>query len=231
MSNPVSRVLEWLRAGYPEGVPSTDYLPLFALLQRTLDPQDVEEIVETVIRRHPEGGITLEDVREAAAQRKAAAVTEQDIRQVSARLAAVGWPLSSAPDGEDLDREARPRTGVMAVIAQDDADAGPSSPGAGGSTNPAQKVLSWLTAGYPEGIPPTDRVPLMALLRRRLTDEEVAEVATQLIDSARDGEIQRADAGTLITKVTDDLPSDRDMNRVAAHLAAKGWPLRRSPRG
>ena len=28
----VTAVVAWLRAGYPEGVPHRDYLPLFALL-------------------------------------------------------------------------------------------------------------------------------------------------------------------------------------------------------
>src|SRR5207344_552701 len=39
-----------------------------------------------------------------------------------------------------------------------------------------QRILAWLTAGYPEGVPPTERYALIALLRRTLTDDEVKEV-------------------------------------------------------
>ena len=35
-SNIVENVLNWLQAGYPQGIPRTDYFPLLALLTRTL---------------------------------------------------------------------------------------------------------------------------------------------------------------------------------------------------
>ena len=31
------------------------------------------------------------------------------------------------------------------------------------------KIVAWITAGYPEGVPGPDRVPLFALLKPRLT--------------------------------------------------------------
>jgi Protein of unknown function (DUF3349) len=37
-----------------------------------------------------------------------------------------------------------------------------------------QSILNWLRAGYPEGVPGPDRVPLLALLRSTpLTDDEI----------------------------------------------------------
>ena len=39
------------------------------------------------------------------------------------------------------------------------------------------KIVAWITAGYPEGVPGPDRVPLLALLKRRLTDDEVARLS------------------------------------------------------
>lgn len=33
------------------------------------------------------------------------------------------------------------------------------------------RVLGFLRAGYPDGVPTNDYVPLLALLRRRLTEE------------------------------------------------------------
>lgn len=84
------------------------------------------------------------------------------------------------------------------------------------------KVVDWLTAGYPEGVPGPDRVPLLALLKRRLTDDEVKTVAQDLIDR---GEFDHIDIGTLITQITDELPISEDVERVRRRLAAKGWPL------
>ena len=31
-----AKIVNWLRAGYPEGVPGTDYIPLFAVLRHQL---------------------------------------------------------------------------------------------------------------------------------------------------------------------------------------------------
>jgi hypothetical protein len=42
------------------------------------------------------------------------------------------------------------------------------------------KVVGFIRAGYPEGAPPTGYVPLLALLRRRLSDDEVSAVAAEL---------------------------------------------------
>jgi len=83
-------------------------------------------------------------------------------------------------------------------------------------------IVAWLTAGYPEGVPGPDRVPLFALLKRRLTDDEVKAVAQELIDQ---GKIDPVDIGVLITQITDEPPTPEDIERVRAKLAAKGWPL------
>ncbi|MGV0644531.1 DUF3349 domain-containing protein [Mycolicibacterium sp. XJ2546] len=84
------------------------------------------------------------------------------------------------------------------------------------------KIVAWITEGYPEGVPGPDRVPLLALLKRRLTDDEVKAVARELM--AR-GEFDNADIGVLITQITDGLPTVDDVERVHSRLAAKGWPL------
>ncbi|WP_422742240.1 DUF3349 domain-containing protein [Mycobacterium sp. WMMD1722] len=84
------------------------------------------------------------------------------------------------------------------------------------------RIVAWITAGYPEGVPGPDRVPLLALLRRRLTDEEVRTVTENLIDQ---GEFDQIDIGVLITQLTDELPLPEDIERVHARLAAQGWPL------
>ena len=83
-------------------------------------------------------------------------------------------------------------------------------------------VVSWLRAGYPEGIPPTDTFPLLALLTRRLSNEEVVTVAHQLVQR---GDFDDVDIGVAISKLTDELPSEEDVERVRTRLAAHGWPL------
>lgn len=83
-------------------------------------------------------------------------------------------------------------------------------------------VVSWLRAGYPEGVPPTDTFAVLALLSRRLTNDEVKLVACALMDQ---GEFDKIDIGVAISKMLDELPSEDDIERVRTRLAAKGWPL------
>jgi uncharacterized protein DUF3349 len=83
-------------------------------------------------------------------------------------------------------------------------------------------VVSWLRAGYPEGIPPTDTFAVLALLARRLTNDEVKAVACDLMER---GEFDKIDIGVAISKLTDELPSEEDIERVRTRLAARGWPL------
>ncbi|BBY28007.1 DUF3349 domain-containing protein [Mycolicibacterium sediminis] len=84
------------------------------------------------------------------------------------------------------------------------------------------KIVAWLHAGYPEGVPGADRVPLLALLNRQLTQDEVTAVSQELIKRR---EFDHVDIGVLITGVTDELPREEDVERVRSHLAERGWPL------
>ena len=85
------------------------------------------------------------------------------------------------------------------------------------------KIVDWLRAGYPEGVPEVDYIPLFALLGSQLTDTEVTEIADEL---ARGKDLASADAiRKAIGVVTQDKPLDLDITRVRARLAAGGWPL------
>jgi hypothetical protein len=88
-------------------------------------------------------------------------------------------------------------------------------------------IVNWIRAGYPEGIPPTDSFPVLALLTRRLSNDEIKAVTHELIQR---GDFDNVDIGVLITQVTDQLPSEEDVERVRERLAAKGWPFD-EPRG
>lgn len=87
------------------------------------------------------------------------------------------------------------------------------------------KIVAWLTEGYPEEVPGPDRVPLFALLKRRLTDDEVKAVVRDLIERGKFPDADPVDIGVLITEITDELPTSEDIERVRERLAAKGWPL------
>ena len=82
-----------------------------------------------------------------------------------------------------------------------------------------EAIVGWLREGYPQGVPEQDYVPLLALLRRRLTDDEVAAVVAELTSSG-EVPIGSADIGTSIMRVTDAVPSEDDINRVREHLPA-----------
>jgi hypothetical protein len=84
-------------------------------------------------------------------------------------------------------------------------------------------IVDWLRAGYPEGVPTVDYVPLFALLASQLTDAEVAEIAVELENSA-DPDSAEAIKQAIAT-VTNGKANDADVARVRARLAGGGWPL------
>ena len=85
------------------------------------------------------------------------------------------------------------------------------------------KIVGWLRAGYPEGVPQHDYMPIFALLGTQLTNGEVTLIADELAFSADPASAEAIKAA--ITAVTDSKPTDADLARVRAHLAAGGWPL------
>ena len=84
-------------------------------------------------------------------------------------------------------------------------------------------IITWLRAGYPEGVPDVDYIPLFALLASELTDSDVNAIAEELESSTNPQSAQAIrDA---IKSVTDGKASDADVARVRAKLAGGGWPL------
>lgn len=84
------------------------------------------------------------------------------------------------------------------------------------------RIVTWVRNGYPEGVPQNDYLPILALLRRRLADGEVAIVARELLHRI---DVDYAEIGSQIMTITDSLPAPIDIERVRAKLAAYGWPL------
>ena len=86
-------------------------------------------------------------------------------------------------------------------------------------------MIRWLQVGYPEGVPGPDRVPLLALLRATpLTDDEITEVV-DAIDEDVEGEVNRDVIADFISDMTQYDAGPENVARVAARLAAAGWPL------
>ena len=93
-----------------------------------------------------------------------------------------------------------------------------------------RSALDWLLVGYPDGIPPKDYSPILALLRRQqLTEEEVGYVAARLVDRAVDSpnifqHVTRDDVEREIAALTHEEPEEADVQRVARRLGSLAWP-------
>ena len=61
-------------------------------------------------------------------------------------------------------------------------------------------IVSWLRAGYPNGVPSNDYLPILALLSRRLSCDEVTEVAKLMDRLPHPGFV---DIGVEILRITD----------------------------
>jgi hypothetical protein len=93
-----------------------------------------------------------------------------------------------------------------------------------------RSVIRWLQVGYPEGVPGPDQVPLLALLRSTpLTADQLKEVVYNLTSkgsaAAADGVIDSNEIAEKISELTHHDPGPENVRRVAATLAAAGWPL------
>ncbi|GAB3605898.1 hypothetical protein GCM10027413_13070 [Conyzicola nivalis] len=197
----IARVIGWLRAGYPAGVPEQDYVPLLGILQRSLTSAEVAQVVDELIGDSARSDMTGDrldpsQMRERIEQLLLGPALPDDLVRVSARLASAGWPLGFP---EESDAGEAGRSGLIT------------------------RVVRWLREGYPAGLPEQDFVPLIALLRRRLTDAEVTAVGSRLA-AAGDTLTSRVDVGTAIARVTSELPSDDDVDRVRRYLVENGWP-------
>ena len=82
-------------------------------------------------------------------------------------------------------------------------------------------VVQFLRTSWPEGVPEHDDLPLFALLARKLTSEEVVQVADELAahaDPTSANAIRQA-----IAALIHEQPLEADIARVSARLVAAGW--------
>ncbi len=89
-----------------------------------------------------------------------------------------------------------------------------------------QRVLDWVHAGYPQGVPQKDYYPLLAFLTARLTADQVTEVVASLqVSNGTEGQPTSDDVRAAITAVTNSPPSGMDVQRVEENLRKVGWEL------
>lgn len=89
-----------------------------------------------------------------------------------------------------------------------------------------ESVLGWLHQGYPDGVPRTDYYPLLALLHRTLTEDEVVQATfTVLKDADSEDPVTAEQIREAIREAAEKEPNPEEINQVAGRLAMVGWPL------
>jgi Protein of unknown function (DUF3349) len=86
-------------------------------------------------------------------------------------------------------------------------------------------VLGWLHEGYPEGVPQKDYFPLLALLKRSLTEEEVVKAAQSILKASESDSVTEEEIRDAVHAVIEKEPNPEEIHQVAARLASVGWPL------
>ena len=100
------------------------------------------------------------------------------------------------------------------------------TPGTAGTPGFGEHVLDWLHEGYPHGVPPKDYFPLLALLLRSLSEEEVVAAAQAVLkQSDGDTPVTIEQIREAIAEVIAKDPNPEEINQVAGRLASVGWPL------
>jgi uncharacterized protein DUF3349 len=94
----LNSIVAWLHAGYPNGIPPTDYFPVLELLSRRLADDEITVVARELMRRdhfdQMDIGVAITHVTDELPY-------PEDVERVRERLAAKGWPLDNARDGKE----------------------------------------------------------------------------------------------------------------------------------
>src|ERR1700722_15798323 len=93
ISSLLQSIVDFVRAGYPEGVPERDYFPIFALLRRRLSDAEVAELAEELVAVSPDPGVAAPRIRRAIESITKESASDEDLARVQNRLAGVGLHL------------------------------------------------------------------------------------------------------------------------------------------
>jgi len=95
VSTPAQRVLAWLRAGYPAGIPAGDYIALFGILHRQLTEAEIDQIVAGLAAQaDPTDPVTAEQISAMVSRHVRQDADPEAVARVRAHLAEGGWPLA-----------------------------------------------------------------------------------------------------------------------------------------
>ena len=96
--SPVAKILNWLKAGYPEGIPEHDIPSVLLVLQRNLSDGEIETIADDLALQSVSRDlqpVTADHIREMVREHALQSATADDLHRVSAVLARGGWPLAT----------------------------------------------------------------------------------------------------------------------------------------
>jgi hypothetical protein len=86
----IQSIVDWLRRGYPHGVPQQDYVPLLAILGRHLSPEEAADVVGALLVNNPHKLTPSADAVKAAIEEVTSSpALDSDVQRVSQHLANV----------------------------------------------------------------------------------------------------------------------------------------------
>ncbi len=88
-----------------------------------------------------------------------------------------------------------------------------------------QRAIAWVRSAYPDGVPTSDRMGLIRVLNERLTPQEMDTLVRALPDVNGYGNVKETRKAKNLRKRFAASVTPIDRYRVAARLAAGGWPL------
>ncbi len=96
MPSRIERIVNWLKGGYPQGIPEADFVPLLAVLRRRLGHEEIDQLAERIVR---EGLVPAQRVDLGAEYLRVTdeLPSESEIRRISEKLRDAGIDVSYAP--------------------------------------------------------------------------------------------------------------------------------------
>ncbi len=95
--NIVTRAINWLRRGYPQGVPSHDNIAVLYVLKRHLSNEDIEAVIKEMIDASPQDSptrrFTDKQIRDYIRDSAHQVPNPEDIERVKTRLTESGFPV------------------------------------------------------------------------------------------------------------------------------------------
>ncbi len=88
----LTRAIDWLRGGYPHGIPRHDYVALVGILHHRLTDEEVAEVAATLAGEADP--VSEADVREAVRAKVLEEASPEDIARVAELLASSGIDLT-----------------------------------------------------------------------------------------------------------------------------------------